>query len=174
MKFFKLFLFTAFISLAVSCSKDDSPAPENNSNNIIGVWKGTTVDYRGTTTTTAQGQTMTADYVGEAYDVDYTLTFTDNPKKVISDGSYSIELTTTVNGQSTTQNVPNLEFLSSGDWSINGSTLSITIDNETDEVTIEQLTDTAMVLKGVQTETNTGQGFTVVSNTEITLGFTKL
>ena len=83
MKIFKLFLFTAFISLAVSCSSDDSnPTPSSNGN-IIGVWKGTTVDYTGTTTTTAQGQTMTADYVGEAYDVDYTLTFTANPNEVI-------------------------------------------------------------------------------------------
>ncbi|MBG43755.1 MAG: hypothetical protein CL530_07280 [Aequorivita sp.] len=173
MKIFKLILFTAFISLTISCSKDDdNPAPENNGN-IIGVWKGTTVNYTGSTTTTAQGQSITADYVGEAYDVDYTLTFTENPKKVVSDGSYSIELTTTVNGQSTTQNVENLELLSSGDWSINGNTLSITVDNETDDATIVELTNNNLVLNVVETETNTGSGFTVTSTTDVTLSFTK-
>ena len=173
MKIFKLILFTAFISLTISCSKDDdNPAPENNGN-IIGVWKGTTVNYTGSTTTTAQGQSITADYVGEAYDVDYTLTFTENPKKVVSDGSYSIELTTTVNGQSTTQNVENLELLSSGDWRINGNTLSITVDNETDDATIVELTNNNLVLNVVETETNTGSGFTVTSTTDVTLSFTK-
>ena len=173
MKIFKLILFTAFISLTISCSKDDdNPAPENNGE-IVGVWKGTTVNYTGSTTTTAQGQSITADYVGEAYDVDYTLTFTENPKKVVSDGSYSIELTTTVNGQSTTQNVENLELLSSGDWSINGNTLSITVDNETDDATIVELTNNNLVLNVVETETNTGSGFTVTSTTDVTLSFTK-
>lgn len=173
MKIFKLILFTAFISLTISCSKDDdNPAPENNGE-IVGVWKGTTVNYTGSTTTTAQGQSITADYVGEAYDVDYILTFTENPKKVVSDGSYSIELTTTVNGQSTTQNVENLELLSSGDWSINGNTLSITVDNETDDATIVELTNNNLVLNVVETETNTGSGFTVTSTTDVTLSFTK-
>ena len=105
--------------------------------------------------------------------MDYTLTFTENPKKVVSDGSYSIELTTTVNGQSTTQNVENLELLSSGDWSINGNTLSITVDNETDDATIVELTNNNLVLNVVETETNTGSGFTVTSTTDVTLSFTK-
>jgi hypothetical protein len=173
MKIFKLFLFTALISLTISCSSDDDNSTPNNNGNIVGVWKGTAVEYTGTTTTTAQGQTITADYVGEAYDVDYTLTFTENPKKVISDGSYSIELTTTINGQSTTQNVENLEFLSSGDWSISGNTLSITVDNETDDAAIVELTNTSLILKSVKTETTAGSGFTVTSVTDITLSFIK-
>ncbi|MCZ4319875.1 lipocalin family protein [Aequorivita viscosa] len=174
MKIFKLFLFTALISLTVSCSSDDDSSTPANNGDIIGVWQGTAVDYRGTTTTTAQGQTITADYVGEAYDVDYTLTFTENPNKVISDGSYSIELTTTVNGQSTTQNVPNLEFLSTGDWSINGSTLSITVDNVTDDATIIELTNNSLILNVVESQTTTEQGITIVSTTDVTLSFTKM
>jgi len=173
MKIFKLILFTAFISLTISCSKDDDNSSPSNNGDIVGVWKGTTVDYSGTTTTSGQGQTITAEYVGEAYDVDYTLTFTENPKKVISDGSYSIVLTTTVNGQSTTQNIEGLEFLSSGDWSINGNTLSITVNNDTDEAAIVELTDNTMVLRGVETQTITQGGITVSSNTEVTLSFTK-
>ncbi len=173
MKIIKLFLFTTFLALTISCSKDDDNPTTANNGNIVGVWKGTTVDYTGSTTTSGQGQTISADYVGEAYDVDYTLTFTENPKKVISDGSYSIELTTTINGQSTTQNVEGLEFLSSGDWNINGDTLSITVDNETDDATIMELTDTTLVLKAVETQTMNQGGFTVTSTTQVILSFTK-
>ncbi|HNP67214.1 MAG TPA: lipocalin family protein [Aequorivita sp.] len=173
MKIFKLILFTAFISLTISCSKDDNnPALENNGN-IVGVWKGTTVDYSGATETSGQGQNISATFNGEGYDVDYTLTFTENPNKVVSDGSYSIELTTTANGQSTTQNIENLEFLSSGEWSMNGNTLNVTVDNETDEITIVQLTDDTMVLKGQEVQTMSQGGFTVTSTTNIILTFTK-
>lgn len=173
MKIFKLFLFTAFLTLTISCSKDDDGPSTTNNGNIVGVWKGTAVDYTGTTTTSGQGQNVTADYVGEAYDIDYTLTFTENPKKVISDGSYSIELTTTVNGQSTTQNLEDLTFLESGDWTMNGNTLSITVDNETDDATIMELTDSSLVLKAVESQTMSQGGFTVTSTTEVILSFIK-
>lgn len=173
MKIFKLLLFTAFISLTVSCSKDDDKPSQQNNGDIVGVWKGTTVDYSGTTTTSGQGQTITAEYVGEAYDVDYTLTFTDNPKEVTSEGSYSIELTTTINGQSTTQNLEGLEFLSSGDWSINGNKLVINVNNDTDEASIVELSDNNLVLKGVENQTLSQGGFTVTSVTEVILSFTK-
>ena len=123
--------------------------------------------------TSGQGQNISATFNGEGYDVDYTLTFTENPNKVVSDGSYSIELTTTANGQSTTQNIENLEFLSSGEWSMNGNTLNVTVDNETDEITIVQLTDDTMVLKGQEVQTMSQGGFTVTSTTNIILTFTK-
>jgi len=174
MKIFKLILFTAFISLTISCSKDDdNPAQPTNNGEIVGVWRGTAVDYTGNTTTSGQGQTITADYVGEAYDIDYTLTFAENPQEVTSDGSYSIELTTTIYGQSTTQNVEGLEFLSSGDWTMNGNTLSITVDNETDDAEIIELTDNRLVLKAVETQTSSQGGFTVTSTTEVILSFSK-
>tara|TARA_R110002020_G_scaffold6644_3_gene28140 strand:- start:8113 stop:8364 length:252 start_codon:yes stop_codon:yes gene_type:complete len=82
-------------------------------------------------------------------------------------------LTTTSNGQSTTQNIENLEFLSSGEWSMNGNTLNVTVDNETDEITIVQLTDDTMVLKGQEVQTMSQGGFTVTSTTNIILTFTK-
>lgn len=173
MKIFKLFLFTAFLTLTISCSKDDDNPTITNNGEIVGVWKGTTVDYTGNQTISGQGQNTTATYVGEAYDVDYTLTFTENPQKVISDGSYSIELTTTVNGQTTTQNVEGLEFLSSGDWTINGNTLSITVDNETDDASILELTENTLVLKAVESQTMSQGGFTISSTTEVILSFTK-
>lgn len=173
MKILKLLLFTAFISLTISCSSDDDNQEATNNGEIVGVWRGTAVDYTGNTTTSGQGQTIVAEYVGVAYDIDYTLTFTENPQKVISDGSYSIELTTTVYGQSTTQNVEGLEFLSSGDWTVNGNTLSITVDNETDDAQIVELTNDTLVLKAVETQTSSQGGFTVTSTTEVILSFTR-
>jgi len=173
MKIFKLLLFTALISLTISCSKDDDKPSQQNNGDIVGVWKGTTVDYSGTSETSGQGQNITSTFNGEAYDVNYTLTFTEDPNKVVSDGSYSVELTTTTNGQTVTQNLEGLEFLSSGDWAISGNSLSVTVNNETDDMTIVQLSDDTLVLKGQDITTMSQGGFTFTSTTNIILTFTK-
>jgi len=173
MKNFKLFLFISLISLTFSCSKDEENPTPTNSGEIIGVWKGTTVNYTGSSTTTVQGQSTIADYIGEGYDVNYTLTFIENTKKFVSDGSFSIELTGTVNGQTFTQNVENQELIPSGDWSVNGKTLSFIIDNETDDATIVELTNNTLILNLVKTETNTDSDFTVTSTSDVTISFIK-
>ena len=171
MKIFRLVLLTVFISLTLSCSSDDDSAPSNG--NIAGVWKGTAVNYYGSTSTTMQGQTINADFIGEAYDLNYTLTFSENPNTVTSEGSYSIELKTTYLGQTTTQNIENLSFLSDGVWTRNGDRLSVTVDNETDEVTIIELSATKLVLEGVQNETVEQGGATVTSTSHVSMSFSR-
>ena len=56
---------------------------------------------------------------------------------------------------------------------MNGNTLNVTVDNETDEITIVQLTDDTMVLKGQEVQTMSQGGFTVTSTTNIILTLTK-
>lgn len=173
MKILKLILFTALISLTISCSSDDDGAALN-SGSIVGVWRGTAVNYSGTSTTSGQGQSFTSEFVGEAYDIDYTLTFSENPNKVVSEGNYSIELTTTYMGQTITQNIEGLSFLSDGNWSLNGTTLSITMDNDTQDATIVELTPTKMVIEATQTTTvDQGGGTTNTSTTNIVMSFDK-
>ena len=61
MKIFKLILFTAFISLTISCSKDDdNPAATTNNGEIVGFGKGRLLIIPEIHTTSGQGQTITA------------------------------------------------------------------------------------------------------------------
>lgn len=174
MKIFKLFLFTALISLTISCSKDDdNPTPTSNSE-IVGVWKGTAVDYTGTQTNIQNGQTTTIDYVGSGYDIDYTITISDNPNNLTSEGSYSIELVATFNGQTTTNNIEDLSFFQSSTWAIDGNQFSITANGETEVMTIVELTATTLVLNGVSIETLSQGGVNMESTTDITLKFSKV
>ena len=164
-------LFIALALILTACSSDDSATEISGS--IVGTWKGVSVDYSGTTVTSALGQTINADYVGEAYDIDYSLTFTENPNDLISTGSYSIKLTTTVAGQTTTNNVENLKVISDGTWAINNDELTITTSNGVGVMKIIKLTDSALVLTATQ-ETDLSQGdVSIISKTDVITTYKK-
>lgn len=161
-------------SLALtSCSSDDGNGGSNTSGDIVGVWIGQDVDYTGSSTTEFQGQSIVADFVGEAYDVDYTLTFSEDPNEVVADGSYSIELTTTVAGQTQVDTVEDLEFLNDGTWSRSGDELTVVSNGETSVLTIVELTDTMLRLATSETEEVTEQGVSITTVVDVEVIYTR-
>ena len=173
MKILKLTLvLVAFIAFT-SCSEDDNGGGNDTSGDIVGTWIGTGVDYTGTSETTTMGQTVSADFVGEAFDINYTLTFSENPNNVVADGSYSIELTTTINGQSSTETVEDLEFLNDGTWERSGNTLTITAEGEPGDATIVELTDTTLVLEIVESEGISAPDFEFTTQVTAVMTFTR-
>ena len=178
MKIFRLFFLSVLVSTMVACSSDDDNSNNNGGNgdttgDLTATWIGETVDYTGTTVTETQGQTITADFVGTGYDIDYTLTFSENPNIAYSTGSYSIELTTTILGQSTTQNVEDLAWTSVGDWSRTGDEVSFTSNGQTDIMTITEITDTTLVMIGTNVQEINQGGITTTSTTNIIVTYTK-
>ncbi|WP_179019352.1 lipocalin family protein [Winogradskyella forsetii] len=131
MKKLNLLFLLLFVSIVVSsCSSDDSDSnPDVSAEAILGTWVGVDIDYSGTTTTTYLGQSIVSEFVSDAYDVDYTITFGENPQTFVSEGSYSVEITSTTLGQTTVHNEENLEFLQDGTWSLNGNQLTVTVPN---------------------------------------------
>ena len=158
--------------LIAGCKKENDNDPTINAS-VVGEWTCTAIDYTGTTVTEMSGQSLTTDFVGEGYDVDFTLTFTESPNNVTSDGSYSIKLTTTFYGQSTEQDIEGQSFSYTGTWSMSGSELSITQGGETSVATIQELTDSklSIYIKDVQTLTN--MGATATTTTEMNVSFTR-
>ena len=166
-----LFAFIAALSFN-SCS-DDSDSDFDTSGDLIGVWQGVDVDYSGNTVTSFAGQSETSDFVGEAYDVDYTITFTEDPNNVVSDGSYSVELTSTTLGQTNTQNFENLEFLENGSWSKSGNQLSIISNGVEQIMTILELTDTKLTLSITTVEDLSQSGVTITSTLDVITTYTR-
>lgn len=165
----------AFALVLTACSSDDDGGtPANTSGDLLGTWIGVDVDYTGNSTTSAQGQTLESTFVGEAYDVDYMLTFTENPNEVVADGSYSIELTTTTLGQSQVDNIENLEFINDGTWSRVGDQLTIVNGEATSVGTIVELTDTMLRLAISQTDTQTQPDFEFTSTVNAVMTYTKM
>lgn len=110
------------------CSNDDNSSSASVNVDILGICIGQDVDYTGSMTTIQAGETFVANFIDQAYDVDYTLIFSEDPNEVVLDGAYSIELVTTTLGQTQTDNIENLEFLSSGRWSRAGDELTVVND----------------------------------------------
>jgi hypothetical protein len=167
-------LFIAFAFILASCSSDDDSSSDT-SGDLVGTWIGQDVDYSGSTVTEIPGQdNLVADFVGEAYDVDYTLTFSENPNELVSEGSYSIELTTTTLGQTQVDNVENLEVLSDGTWSRTGDQLTIVSNGETSTGTILELTDTSLIVEINEVQDISQQGFTITTTVNAITTFTRM
>ncbi len=160
----------ALVIMVTGCKKENDNDP-NIDSSVVGVWTCTALDYAGTTVTEMSGQSLTTNFVGEGYDIDFILTFTEDPNKATSDGSYSIKLTTTFMGQSTEQNVEHQPFIYVGDWTRSGNTLSITSGGETSDATIVKLTDTNFEISIVDVQTLTNMGATATTTTNITVSF---
>lgn len=169
-------LFTVIIAFSfVSCEGDGVEVPGNTLESIVGTWAGVDVDYNGETTGTIQGQTISSTFVGVGYDVNYTLTFGENPNSFTTDGSYSIELTTTTLGQTTVQNTENISFLEDGIWEISGDQLTITLNSsgQASPGTIVELTDTMLKLSSTTTQSFSQQGANFTTTVETFTTFTR-
>lgn len=121
MKLKKLFIAILFLGTLLSCSSDDDE--NNNTGSILGTWDLVSLDYSGNSV--ASGTTTT--FVGEAFDINGDLSFTDNPNGYVGDTMYSIHLTSTTMGQDFETDLTNLSSVNgNGTWSLDGDQLTIT------------------------------------------------
>jgi hypothetical protein len=164
-------LFLSFAVVLFSCSKDDDPMP--TSDGLVGTWTMTSLTYNGTTTTTASGMTINADFTGRGKDMDYITTFQVNPNTVVSEGSYTIELTTTILGQTTTDDYEFEEALSDGTWELNGKTLTITNGSDSQQGIITKQTDTTLEVKVDLNMTENGPGYSITQEVHAVYTFSK-
>lgn len=172
MKMKKSNLTTVFLLLVLalsiaSCNKKD----DTLNGDITGVWNCTAVNYTGTTVTEYSGQSATTEFTGEGYNVDFTFTVSENPNVATSNGSYSIKLTSTVNGQTITQNIEGNDFIYTGEWSKNGSTMTITQGGDSSDATIVKLTDTELELNIDDVRTIENNGMKATTTTNMTVSF---
>lgn len=190
MKIMKLTYLFLFAIIIASCGSDDGnettdpvneETPEDmddsmdgmndESSNIVGMWEVISIDASGTSTAEIAGQTIETNFVGEGIDLNYTVTFTEDPNEVTADGEYNIELTTTVAGQSITETIPGILFIDSGSWVIEGDQITITSNDMDSTGTITTLTDTTLTIE-VDTEvTIEQQGVETIAtvNAEVSL-----
>ena len=107
---------------------------------MVGDWEMVSLDYAGTSTTEAGGQTFTTTFNAVGRDFTYKFTFNDNPKTYAATGGYTVDLTSIFEGQSTTQEVILPDASSSGTWELVGNSLSLTDANTNETSTTEILT----------------------------------
>ncbi len=165
------FLLLSLAVIFLSCNEDEDAKPTNEG--MVGAWAITALDYKGTTTTTTQGVSIKADFTGTGKDMDLITTFNSNPNTVSSEGSYTIVLTITSMGQSTTDEYETDETVTDGNWTLSGNTLTVTSDFGPQNATILEQTSTTLKLKAEVSENLSEQGVTVSTKIEAIYTFTK-
>lgn len=160
-------LFIAF----VSCSGDDDDASVQTSD-LTGEWNLQEMDYSGTSTVNFGGTTASTSYSGELISGGALVTFNDD-NTWTSGGSYTIRLTTNMEGMTDVQDVPVSDFSGSGTYSVNGNKITTTQEEYDleepftispmgiEEATISELTADRLVLTFDYAETTTMNGMEV-------------
>lgn len=158
----KLFLFVLSISIFSSCS-DSSNSVDVTADDLVGVWNLTDINGEGTSTTTINGQSITADVTTTGRDYDFTTEITTNPNTISGTGSYVAISTSTFLGQTVTEEqlLTSISGLDSGTWSLDGNIITTIVGGETNQIVVEQVTDNLLVLGATFEETQQIQGISV-------------
>ncbi|KJD34542.1 hypothetical protein PK35_01780 [Tamlana nanhaiensis] len=156
-----------------SCSSDSENNTEQDTNALIGTWVAQDITNTGTATFDILGETITAPIEGQGYDVDFTLSFSENPDNYTTEGSFGLEISVTYLFQTMTERIDNQEFLGNGTWSKQGNTITIVENGETTILTIKELTSTRLILTGHETEDITEDGITYTSEFDLEASFIK-
>jgi hypothetical protein len=174
MKTIKYFCALLACLAVISCSGDDDN-PGIDQTLILGEWDLVEYNYSGNTTVTQGGSTITSSYIGEFYDVDAQLIFSDN-NTYSTAGSYMVKLTTTYEGETMVQDVPSSDVASTGTYRIENNKLITDVNPQLqqpgdlnmviNEGTIVELTSNRLVLSFDHDLNTTVEGMEMTINVE--------
>ena len=158
----KLFLFVLSVSIFSSCS-DSSTSVDVTAADLVGVWNLVDINGEGTSTTTINGQSITADVTTTGRDYNFITEFTSNPNTVTGTGSYIAVSTSTFLGQTVTEEqlLSSISGLDSGTWSLSGNVITTEVGGETNQIVVDEVTDNMLVLTAAFEETQQIQGISV-------------
>ncbi|WP_136480904.1 lipocalin family protein [Cognatitamlana onchidii] len=150
----KISLFVSILCLVMSACSSDDDGGNTITGDIVGTWNVTKLDLTGEIQAEVSGTPISSSVTGEGFDLDNSLvTFNESPSSIESEGTISMRLTYSLNGTELTEEIEDFEFLEGGTWELNGNTLIITEAGEETEVEILTLTDTELVIKVYEEET---------------------
>ncbi|MGB2758352.1 MAG: lipocalin family protein [Maribacter stanieri] len=153
-KIFLLSIITAFTLVFISCSNDEDAVSNASEEEIVGVWNLTALEaINGRSETTIEGTVIPATFEAVGKDFQTVVTFSEDPQTVVSEGSYTTVLSTTIGGENQTQEQEGEDFFESEKWRLDGSILYFGADEEEIGFTIIELTDSKMSLRYELNET---------------------
>lgn len=152
----------------IGCSNDDGST--DTSASIVGTWAATNVNVAGQVSSEFNNQPFTAPIVASVTNNNFRVTFEDNPQTFTSNGSLDIDGSVSFLGVTYEQDITGYNPVGAGTYEIGGNQLALTVEGETQIVSIERLTDTTLrlFLTTVEDITQDGQEFTAVINSQVT------
>ena len=171
---FKILLILTLAVTLFSCGSDDDNNVTSPNADLLGTWNGTSIDGTSNGTIEEDGIRIpfTGTYTGS--NINYSLTFTENPNNITSEGTFDALGTIMIVGQTFLENLPGETFLDSttATWTRSGGILTIS-DEGTPDTYIMIITENTMTLTISITETVVDEGVTTTSTRDLTASFTK-
>lgn len=119
-----LVLLFSIITL-VSCSESEGNV-NYDTKDLLGKWNLTNYTYNGKFEISGGPAAIpNTTFAGEGININATTTFTENPNKANAEGSYDIKLTTTSDGDTTTDIHKIGDITSVANWQLNGDILNL-------------------------------------------------
>ncbi|TDS10871.1 hypothetical protein DFQ03_3762 [Maribacter caenipelagi] len=147
-KVFFLSLITVFSLVFTSCSNDEDAVSNASESEITGTWNLTALETKdGRSDTNFDGTSILTTFTAVGKDFNTVVTFSENPNIVTSEGSYTTVVTTTVMGETSTEEETGEDFFESDEWRLDGSTLYFGSGEEEVGFTITELTDSKISLR---------------------------
>lgn len=143
----------------------DPNDPGNSGNSdLVGDWELVSLDYEGTSTTTAAGTTTTSSYTGTSLNEDYNLTLTD-AGTYTAQGSYDIELSTVVPNFPPIVTTSSITANSSGTYTATATT--ITTSGALVDVALDGVPQSNEDVEGISDYVVSNNGNTIVFTNEV-------
>jgi hypothetical protein len=166
MKHLKFLLILSLTITLFSCGSDDDgvAAPVSPNADLLGTWSGTSITGSITGTITDTSDNSSTPYSGtiSGTNLSYTVTFTETPNLVTSQGTFGSEIVLMQGGQTITIGEAGNAFLdtSNATWTRNGSTLIITDGGE--------VTSSSLAINGNTMTLSTSEMSSEVDGTQTT------
>ena len=166
---FKILPIVTLSLLFESCNKDDDPIITGS---LVGTWE--MIDLHvddGINETTFMGQMITSHFTISGSDYHSTITFTENPNMVSTDGNYTAITDIDLLGSDTTT----VYTWETGTWSLIGEMLTQIVQGDTSNIEILELSDSKLRIKQNLEEmySDTSFGFTVHETATVFSSFEK-
>ncbi|GGD21793.1 hypothetical protein [Hyunsoonleella pacifica] len=184
----QLTLLFLVVLATLSCEKSDDEM--DTSGDLLGDWELISYTSNGSTTATVQDNTLTSSFTSKALNIDYIITFSENPNRAITEnGSFDVELISSVNGVNSTETTTISDINSEAGWSRNGNIITFTEDfasfntnapvidedlSTNPDYIIEELTNTSLILSTSASEQINSSGVDFDINLSLRLTFTRI
>ncbi len=176
MKNIKTLIFFGLTLFITSCATNDSDVTISDTD-LIGAWN-LTEHYteNGIFAITQNGVTINATYQAIGSNFDFIITFSDNPKTTTSGGSYVLNATVSMLGQTETweENVEVPANTSGGSWSLENGILTMSEQGESVQAEVIDFDGTTLKLKfSLDKNLDLGTGESANISGQVYMTFTK-
>lgn len=166
-----ILLLLSIVLFITSCESDNNSDTTLLEADLLGTWNLKEQTLDGNMVFTKNGITSKATVVGYAKNIDMSLTFNNNPKKVVSEGKYTLVTTSTFLGQTLveeqvveSENDP----AENPNWELNGNNITLSNDiSLPSNLIVESFNGKTLTLKAEIDENISDKGDSIVIKTTI-------